>query len=193
MGVELLVGSFRVPISSRLRVHKTDKVVAPLEFVTLSNTTSKAGMLFLVTFNVVSNSSTFMEGCVRAKIDSSGETTFLSSGTEDFFLSAFYFNKGEYQGFQSGLTYKSKSGDPTQIVAYKFFVDDPILFRKSFQLIWRNFEELGGANGCPNQFPANPEEEGFPVHFSKQSKKKFGSPANARIQSYVWVYEWDNN
>ena len=182
-----------MPLSSRLRVYKQDKVVAPLEFVTLSNTTNKAGMVFLVTFNVVSNSSTFMEGCVRANIDNADETTFLSSGTEDFFLSAYYFNKGEYQGFQSGLTYKSENGDPTQIVAYKFFVDDPIFFRKSFKLIWRNFEELGGPNGCPNQFPANMKEEGFPVHFSERLKKKFGSPANARIQSYVWVYEWDNN
>ena len=191
VGVQFTVGQFDLQPSSRLRVYKTNTTIAPLQFVTLSNTANKSGMLFLVTFNIKSESATFMEGCVRAIIDGSNETTFLSSGTEDFFLSAFYFNGGEYHGFHSGLTYKSETGPSTQIVAYKFFVDDPILFTKSFKLIWRNFEEEGGPNGCPNQFPANVDEEGFPVHFSKELQERFGSPADAHVQSYVWVYEWD--
>lgn len=177
----LSVGAFQIPISSRLRVYKQDKTLAPLEFVTLANTTNKSGMLFLVTFDVQSETPTFMEGCVRANIDNSNETMFLSSGTEDFFLSAFYFDRGEYHGFHSGLTFLA-SKPSTQIIAYKFFIDDPVLFRKSFRLIWRNFEEIGGENGCPGQFPANKNGEGSPL--------RVGKPAKARIQSYAWVYEW---
>lgn len=180
-----MVGSFRVPTYSRLRVHKQDKTIAPLEFVQLSQTTNKAGMLFLVTFDIQSETPAFLEGCVRAKIDSSNETTFLSSGTEDFFLSAFYFNRGEYHGYHSGLTYKAQNASSTHIVAYKFFVDDPVLFSNSFKLIWRNFEQSKGPDGCPDQFPPNPNGK-------ESDLTRFGDPAKARIQSYAWVYEWDN-
>ncbi|XP_028392889.1 uncharacterized protein LOC114517388 [Dendronephthya gigantea] len=182
VGVPLQIGSFQIPISSRLRVYKQNATLAPLDFVTLSNITNKSGMLFLVTFNIQSESPTFMEGCVRANIDNSNETTFLSSGTEDFFLSAFYFNSGEFHGFHSGLAYKSNK-PLTEILAYKFFIDDPVLFRKAFILKWRNFEKVGGPGGCPNQFPANENEEA--------SSFNFGTPAKATIHSYVWVYEWD--
>ena len=178
-----------MPARSRLRVYKQDQVIAPLQFVTLANITNKSGMVFLVIFDIQSASPQFLEGCVRAHIDNPNETTFLSSGTEDFFLSAFYFNGGEYHGYHSGLTYlgKTDSSAGTHIVAYKFFVDDPVFFGKSFKLIWRNFEESGGPNGCPNQFPANPNG---PQHGIFPGRSRFGDPAKARIQSYVWVYEW---
>jgi hypothetical protein len=195
VGVKLVVGSWILPNTTRLQVYKQDEVIAPFNFTTLSNTTNKSGMLFLVTFDISSNTPTFMEGCIRAIIDD--EPTFLSSGTEDFFLSAYYFNEGEYRGFQSGLTFKREDGydNFTKIVAYKLFLDDPILFRKSFQLVWRNNEELGGVKGCPNKFPPNLEGEGLRVKFSDRMKKTGPFPINpsdayAHIQSYVWVYEW---
>lgn len=186
IGLPLIIGSFQIPSSSRLRLYKQDKVLSPFEFITLSNSTETGGMLFLVTLNVQSESPQFMEGCMRAVIDSVNETSFLSSGTEDFFLSAYYFNSGEYHGFQAGLTFKSNSTKNTQIVAYKLFVDDPVVFSKSFRLIWRNNEKLGGPDGCPTQFPASSnsrKDQPLP-------KKSSSEPAEAHIQSYVWVYEW---
>ena len=197
VGVKLAVGSFELPNRTRLRVYKQDKVVAPFDFVTLSNTINKSGMLFLVTFDIHSDTATFMEGCVRANIDNSDEITFLSSGMEDFFLSAYYFNDGSYEGFQSGLTYKFENASGygyTQVVAYKFFLDDPILFRNSFQLIWRNNEMLGGEKGCPDRFPAYLKGEGKHTETFPGKKRQWASmntaPKKAYIQSYVWVYEW---
>ena len=184
-----MVGSWILPEGTRLKVYKQDKIVSPLNIATLSNTTNKAGMLFLVTLDISSDTPTFMEGCIRANIDNSEETTFLSSGTEDFFLSAYYFNLGTYQGYQSGLTYKLHKDDNfTKIVAYKFFLDDPILFTKSFHLMWRNNEKLGGADGCPSQFPPNLKGEG--LHIRYPSFVRPTGFADAHLKSYVWVYEW---
>ena len=138
-------------------------------------------MLFLVTVDAQSETPLFMESCMRAKIDGQG-ITFLSSGMEDFFLSAFYFDRGPYISYQAGLTYKLESTNSTHILAYKFFVDDPVIFSKSLQLIWRNSETLDGPDGCPSQFPAG-----------KRAADKVpwpGETAEAHIQSYVWVYEW---
>lgn len=189
VGLTFTVGGYQLPSSSRLRLYKIEQAVAPLEFVTLSNSTNTGGFLFLVTLNIQSPTPRFMEGCMRAHIDNTNKITFLSSGTEDFFLSAFYFNRGSYHGFQSGMTYKSPGTNDTQIVAYKFFVDDPILFKKSFQLIWRNDETINGPNGCPGQFPPNPNQrEDLPR--SRAKSFGIGSSAKANIQSYVWVYEW---
>ena len=139
--------------------------------------------------NVQSETANFMEGCMRAHIDGNNKTTFLSSGTEDFFLSAYYFNRGGYHGFHSGLTHKSSDANGTQIVAYKFFVDDPVLFSKSFQLIWRNYETINGPDGCPGQFPPDPKPK-EDVLWPKTKSFGVTTPAKARIQSYVWVYEW---
>mgnify|MGYP002803519054 FL=1 len=195
VGVKLVVGSWILPEGTRLKVYKQDKIVTPLNIATLSNTTNKAGMLFLVTLDISSATPVFMEGCVRANIDHSNETTFLSSGTEDFFLSAYYFNTGSYEGYQSGLTYKREDGpdDFTKIIAYKFFLDDPILFSKSFHLMWRNNEKLGGADGCPSQFPPNLKGEGLHIKYSRKTNARSSSHtdlADAHLKSYVWVYEW---
>ena len=193
VGVKLAVGSFELPNRTRLRVYKRHEVVAPFANMTLSNTINKSGMLFFVTFDIRSDTPTFMEGCVRAKIDGH-KITFLSSGMEDFFLSAYYFNDGSYEGFQSGLTYKFENANYTQVVAYKFFLDDPILFRNSFQLIWRNNEMLGGEKGCPDRFPAYLKGEGKHTETFPGKKRQWASmntaPKKAYIQSYVWVYEW---
>lgn len=188
-----MVGTFELPSTSRLRVYNTDKDLDPFEFVTLASVSKKSGMLFLVMFDVKSEQPTFMEGCVRAVVDNSNETQFLSSGMEDFFLSAFYFNDGPYQSFQSGLTFKSETGSNTSIVAYKFFFDDPVLFRKSFKLIWRNNEMADGETGCPSHFPSNMKGKSAPVNYSaKLQRGAFNAipPAKAHLKSYVWVYEW---
>ena len=44
---------------------------------------------------------------MRAMIDGAEEPLFLSSGGEDYFLSAFYFDEGEFRAPGAGLTYKS--------------------------------------------------------------------------------------
>ena len=154
-GVEnypLVLGDLVLPPHTRLRLYKNENFrLKPLDFMNLAYVKSSAGALFMVTLVAESSNLVFLEGCFRAYIDGSNRTTWLSSGTEDFFLSAFYFNRGLYNLSNAGLTYKSAGS----IAAYKFFVNDPVLFTKSFELWWRCSDKdiSGDKYGCPNSWP----------------------------------------
>ena len=174
----LIFGGLQLPSNARLRLYKNVNIsLEPLQFLDLANVQNSAGVLFQVT--LAANSSTFqyLEACMRAYIDGSNTTTWLSSGTEDLFLSAFYFNEGIFHSDNSGLTYIQ---DPGAMSAYKFFENDPILFTKSFHLRWRSGETVGsGIDDCPNDFklPSG--------HFNASSSLK-----TAVVTTYTWVYEW---
>lgn len=174
----LVLGILQLPATARLRLYKNvDMVMKPLQFLDVVKIQGSAGALFQVTFAANSSTFQYLEGCVRAYIDGSENTTWLSSGTEDFFLSAFYFDEGLFYSDSSGLTYKA---DPGTMSAYKFFETDPVLFTKSFVLRWRSGERVGSAlDNCPNDFrhPAGDILASPMLH-------------TTRITTYTWVYEW---
>ena len=155
-GVEnypVVLGDLVLPSNTRLRLHKNEIfLLKPMDFMNLAYVKSSAGALFMVTLVAESSNLVFLEGCFRAYLDGSNRTTWLSSGTEDFFLSAFYFDKGVYHLDNAGLTYKDKG----RIAAYKFFENDPVLFTKSFELWWRCSDDIVDNHdpyGCPNRWP----------------------------------------
>ncbi|XP_068755557.1 uncharacterized protein [Montipora capricornis] len=155
-GVEnypVVLGDLILPSNTRLRLYKNeDFLLRPLEFLPLADIKSSAGALFMVTMVAESSNLVFLEGCMRAYIDGSNKTTWLSSGTEDFFLSAFYFNEGLYHLPNAGLTFLDRHG---RVSAYKFFENDPLLFTKSFELWWRCSDMTidKDIHGCPNTWP----------------------------------------
>lgn len=174
-GVPLTVGTFKMPNDTRLRLVKKDQVIGPLSYMELSKTVDKSGMLFLVTLSMNSKTQAFMHGCVRSNIDNKNEAVLLSSGTDDFFLSAFHFDEGIYTEFDSGVTLIPQKEDPVKkMLAFKFFLDDGIVFRNYFRLSWRNDEDNEG--GCGK--PRNLKGEGIPEMTS--------------VLTYVWLYEWNN-
>ena len=174
----LIFGVLQLPAHARLRLYKnTDVMLEPFEFLDMVDTEGNGGALFQVT--LAANSSTFqyLEGCVRAYIDGSDKPIWLSSGTEDFFLSAFYFNEGRFYSANSGLTYLQ---NPGAMSAYKFFETDPVLFTKSLRLRWRSGEKVGsGMDDCPNDF--------------RRSMGDFNASPYLKTTlatTYAWVYEW---
>ena len=185
-GVEnypLVFGDLLLPDTAKLRLFKQENVLMhPLDFITVANITESAGALFQVTFAANSTDYGYLEGCWRADIDSK-YPSFLSSGTEDFFLSAYYFNRGVYHSPNSGCTYKGGHG---AISAYKFFENDPLLFTESFQMIWRAAEKLNGVDGCPSDFPPPRTMFSSKVH----SKIKGVQYADAVVTIYLWAYVW---
>ena len=94
------------------------------------------------------------------------------------FLSAFYFSAGTYAHDSAGLTCFDGVG---VMSAYKMFEDDPILFNKSMQIMWRCGEKQGEEGGCPNIFqPINGTVlQGDPI------------PQAMIASMYTWVYEYD--
>ena len=185
-GVEnfpVVVGDLTLPsASTRLRLYKNvDVKLTPLEFITLVNTSNTAGMLFQVTLAANSTDFNYLEACMRARIDGTADTTWLSSGTEDFFLSAYYFNRGLFHFENSGLTFKDNSGIMS---AYKFFENDPLLFTKSFELIWRCGETINVSEGCPSDWPPPGPSRGQPRGYSSPKL------SDTVVTTYAWVYEY---
>ena len=109
-----------------------------------------------------------------------GERTLLSSGTEDYFLGTYYFNRGMFHSQLAGLTHKTDSH--SQFSAYRAHVDEPLIFgpprsgtntdadadaATKFSLVWRN----GDPGGCVDSETA-------------------GAPAPSRVFAYVYAYLW---
>eukprot|EP00041_Stephanoeca_diplocostata_P002496 m.27447 g.27447 ORF g.27447 m.27447 type:complete len:342 (-) comp13422_c0_seq3:179-1204(-) len=85
-----------IPQRARLHTAENHEVsVLPGEQLTVFNSSAKYGALFLVTLAVNSSGGeTFLEGCFRAWTPQGELKYVMSSGTEDYFLGTYYFNKG---------------------------------------------------------------------------------------------------
>ncbi len=161
MPVEL--GGIRLPETARLKLYRVEnRDLKPLEFVSLCDT-PQTGMLYQVMLCVRSGNLNFLEACMRAYLNGAKEPLLLSSGTEDYFLGTYYFNRGAYHFPVAGLTHLDTKSNTFS--AYRFHEQDPILFTRGMRLDWRNGE--AGTDGKP-----------------------FGDPQPSTITSYAWVYEW---
>ena len=187
-GVEnypLVMGDLQLPSNARLRLYKNVNVsLEPYEFLTLAKVTSSAGALFLVTLAASNNESDphYLEACFRAVVDE-GDTLYLSSGTEDFFLSAYYYGGGPYHLENSGATFLSDNS--STVSAYKYFENDPILFNSSLLLLWRAGETPNDVDGCPCDFPPPPSGEMTVVCCPVPTPS-----GTTTVTTYVLVYEW---
>lgn len=169
-GVEnmpVYVGKVRLPDSARLHLYRNENVVLkPFEYIDLCNT-SRAGALYQVTLSTKSNDLTYLEACLRAYIDGAKEPQYISSGTEDYFLGTYYFNKGVYYNSLAGCTHvNAKDGT---FSGYRFHEEDPIFFRKGLRYVWRNGETM---------------------FWTKDDTKAWGNRSDTILTSYAWVYEW---
>ena len=159
--------------------------------------------VLLVTLSVASAPSvaypsyTYLEGCMRAYSPTGEQRYRISSGTEDYFLGTFYFNKGQYFFPHAGVTSLCPPTNPanpksiacnssqwadnsSKFAAYRLHVgEDPLLFEKGAVQTWRNGDE----RGCP--WPASPF-----VKKAKANLPRAGSDAKVNASSYALVYEW---
>jgi len=175
----VILGDLQLPPSARLRLYKNENVtLQPYEYTTLAQN-YVGGALFQVTIAATSTDLNYLEACFRAYIDGSDTPIFLSSGTEDFFLSAFYYNGGQFTNSQSGLTH-FEPNNPTRLSMYKFFQRDPIVFDKGFKLVWRNMEDAA----CPTKWPPSAVNE------TAAPAVELPTIAPMSYTSYAWIYEW---
>ena len=73
----------------------------------------------------------FLEGDEMVYVDGEKEPSMYGTGTEDYFNSGWYFNKGEFAAPYHGLILKDDSLH--RVVAYRFHVLDAIPFKKSIR------------------------------------------------------------
>ena len=133
-GVEsypIQLGDLELPPTARLKVLQHNFTTQPLDLVTLADVpSSSSGAVLSVKVDAEvschdaagiwvgffqecrhspcgqASQLTFLEACMRVLIDGAAEPMFLSSGGEDYFLSAYYFNEDEFHTPNSGLTLK---------------------------------------------------------------------------------------
>ncbi|CAF1081639.1 unnamed protein product [Rotaria sordida] len=97
--------SFTLPINARLVLQKIEnRLYEALDFVTVANITTGQGFLLSHTLAVSSASINFIEGCYHAytEYDQPFPGEGISTGTEDYFDSAFTFDAGQFHFEISG-------------------------------------------------------------------------------------------
>ena len=197
-GVEnypIIIGDLELPTEARLRVYKQENAtVMPFEYIFLAMSKNRSGLLYQLTLNTESKNFYHQEACFRVIIDNEEQIQYLSSGTEDLFLSAYYYNGGTFHGEHSGLSFKE---DPGRVCAYKFFEDDPVLFNSAFSLIWRCGELVDNQcfkvrqKTCLRKYGREEcvtAEDYEAVSTMNDANKKHTQ--KTLVNSYVWTYEW---
>jgi hypothetical protein len=121
------------------KLHTVEQVasVAPYAWHGLLNLAGQpAGVLWGVYLRLHAGdpSFAFLEGNLQMVAD--GVPCYESSGTEDYFNNAWYFQTGVIFAEHSGCTLY----DPTNhaIGAYRFHLDDPVPFERALQVRWQN-------------------------------------------------------
>lgn len=114
--------------------------------------TSCSGVIVGIAIAFTAPNLNTLEGCFHF-YETSGTTypgQLHSTGTEDEFLSSYYFDDGVYQGKASGIFYIS--GKPAAISMYRTYQDDPLMFIDGGSFVWRN----GKYKSCTGTRPCNP-------------------------------------
>ena len=159
--------------------------VMPLDYIRVaSSPDTTAGAIVSMMFDGQSSDFNFLEACVRLYLDpqSSAKPLFLSSGTEDMFLSASYYDEGMFKTSQSGVTYTNGSGG---VAMFKRFDSrDYILFHTGFNMSWRNNEDGNCPTAWGNESPV------YPVNASPPLRS---GTAPATYNTIVFFYSWPSN
>ncbi|KAH3756429.1 DUF2961 domain-containing protein [Pelomyxa schiedti] len=174
--VPIRIGNLVLPSSSKLTLHKFSADVAPVTYVDFVNIASGSGLLFLHTIQVDSANLNFLEGCYHMY---TGEQEFpgtvLSTGTEDYYDSGWYFDAGEFHMPVSGYTHYSNNDNRIQWSAYRLHEMDPLQFDDGMRFSWRNGDTVDAAG-----IKCMMEEGGTII----------GTPSTSSIEAYTWVYTW---
>jgi len=191
-----LGGTLVLPDQAKLTLYRNDNVsTIPYQFLTVASAPAdRAGAVVSVLFQSNSSDYNFLEACVRFYPNGASSPIFLSSGTEDYFLSSSYFDEGMFKTPQSGVTYKA---DPGAVAMYKIHESrDFLLWQKGMTMTWRNMED----DSCPYQWPWPPKTQGEhrpikPVKKLRAKSPRPGAPlvANATYNTLVFMYSWPSD
>jgi len=169
------IGDFVVPNNAKLLLQKVEKVVQPLEWVNVIDVPTGGGLFFMHTLYVTSTNLNFLEGCYHTYTQGqSFPGTVISTGTEDYFDSGWYFNAGPFHFPVAGMTHLVTSGSSATVSAYRFHETDPMPFDQGFKFVWRNGDTVDRA--------------GRKCYTEKGGMA--GNPGPSNVTTYGWVYVW---
>jgi len=124
----------------------------------------------------------FLEGDEFIAVDGEKVASIRGTGTEDYFTSGWYFNRGTYAGPYHGLIIKDDTL-LSRIAAYRFHVGDQIPFQKSIRVAIEHGhanEELGDYSSVAYWYQAEPHKPFPPVlRASRRIPMRVVVPENA--------------
>jgi len=129
------------------------------------------------TLAVESGNLNFLEGCYHQYTPYANREfpgVVLSSGTEDYFDSGWYFNAGKFWFPVSGFTHVNQQNTSVTLSAYRFHEMDQIIFQDGLLIHWRN----GDTN----------DKDGMKCY--TQTGYVVGNPTVSNVVVYAWVYVW---
>ena len=176
-GLTDIISGFSLPPTARLKLQVRENVTyEPLAYMTLADVASGSGAVFATMMHWHTESSNTIEGCVRAYTPHGapfGSSLLLSTGWEDYYITAWGMIMGAFQSELSGTTQWSSPMN-RDVSAYRFHTQDPLFFEGGLRLVLRNGETIGAGGKCLQ------ETGGRPV----------GTPGRTTLDVYAWVYEW---
>ena len=174
----LRVGALDLPRGARMRLSATSATLAaPLaRYDLLSVPAGARGLFFMSTLAVASANQNFMEGCVRmfSPPEQPWPGLLLSTGMEDYYDSAYYFDGGPFHAPVSGVTHLDVRA--AEFSGYRFHEMDPIVFSDGVRVEWRNGDATDPATGLKCTLEAGGDV--------------VGAPTASNISSYAWYYTW---
>jgi hypothetical protein len=165
-----------VPLGTRLKVVATNGVTVPnLSFIPFVNLTSGSGLIHAIMVSILGHPQFFyLEGCyhLMTPVPGYNATTglslgfpgvVLSTGTEDFYSSSFYFHAGLFASRESGVPHMCgdmaphprcvKQTSQSEWSAY-WVASDALPFQGGVQFVARNGDKAGptpyGSGKCYN-------------------------------------------
>jgi hypothetical protein len=176
------IGNYDVPVAAkkaRLVQQVIDEVIPSLGFVPIFATQTGPGLFFMHTLTFEAPNLNTLEGCyhLHSPYSEPWPGRLMSSGTEDFFDSAYYFNAGQFHFPVSGFTHLATVNNTVQLSAYRFHEEDLMPFGAGgMRLMWRN-GDMSDRSGIKCLI----ESGGVPN----------GSPQAAHVRTYSWAYMWE--
>jgi len=171
------IGGVAIPNNARLRLQIVQTLVKPLDWVAVADVPSGSGLFFMHTLYVQANNLNFLEGCYHqySPYNQAFPGTVLSTGTEDYFDSGWYFNAGGFALPVAGMTYMETTSNSAAVAMYRFHETDPLPFDSGILIHWRNGDTVDPAGRkC----------------YTMTGGAVIGSPGPANVTSYGWVYTW---
>eukprot|EP00041_Stephanoeca_diplocostata_P013928 m.249343 g.249343 ORF g.249343 m.249343 type:complete len:445 (-) comp19517_c0_seq1:240-1574(-) len=186
LDLPLVVGDVTLPPTARMQLQKFEGRVDPLQVLDIVNVPKGFSGQHFMSALAVNNSGVglnFLEGCYHMydPADQAFPGTVLSTGTEDYFDSGWYFNAGEFHLPVSGMTHLvNQPKNVTEWSAYRFHEMDPLRFGNGFRLTWRCGDMTGSA------------PDGGGKCYTQTGGPPVGNPVCEHVISYAWVYVWPN-
>ena len=175
---EVEIGGKTLPAKSKLFQQRTTGLVQPMEFVSVVDIPAGTrGMFFMHTLSFAASNLNSLEGCYHLYTprNTSWPGLVMSTGTEDYFDSAYYFDAGTFHMPTSGFTHLVETEGRVTFSAYRFHDHDHIFFDDGLLFQWRN-GDMDDASGIKCMILTG--------------GKWNGHPGPAIVNVYAWAYVW---